>query len=252
MKVLINDQLVEYKDEGSGKVVLLLHGWGTNLATFDQLASHLTKKYRVIRLDFPGFGQSPAPHDDWHIADYAELVRSVLGKLKLSKVHAVIGHSFGGRVAIKAVSSGVLSSEKLVLVGSAGVKPRMKIKKMVFGSIAKVGKVATSLPMINRLQPLLRRRLYKTAGSTDYLNANEMRQIFLNTINEDLLDAASKIEIPTLLIWGDHDTETPLSYAKLLQKRIKDAGLIVIPNAGHFVYIDDFVKVAREMDNFLA
>jgi len=58
MKVLVNNQLIEYKDEGSGRVVLLLHGWGTNLATFDQLAGHLAKKFRVIRFDFPGFGQS--------------------------------------------------------------------------------------------------------------------------------------------------------------------------------------------------
>ena len=252
MKVLINDQLVEYKDEGSGRVIFLLHGWGANLSTFDQMAAHLSKKYRVVRIDFPGFGQSPRPNRDWFIGDYAGMVNGVLQKLKIDQLYAVVGHSFGGRVAITAVGLGLFRPEKVILIGSAGVKPKVKVKKAVFGSIAKVGKIATSAPIINRLQPLLRERLYKAAGSTDYLDANEMQQIFLNTVNEDLLVYLSKIKMPTLLIWGEDDTETPMSDAKLMLSRLSDANLVGIANAGHFVYVEAFDKVTAEMDKFLS
>jgi pimeloyl-ACP methyl ester carboxylesterase len=228
-----------------------LHGWGANLGTFDQLASHLAQKFRVIRFDFPGFGHSPKPDEDWSVNDYARITRDFLQKLKVKEVHAVIAHSFGGRIVIKGISLDYFQPRKVVLIGTAGVKSRQSIKKNIYKGIAKAGKFVTSLPILKKAQPVLRKRLYSTVGSMDYLQAGQMKKIFLNTINEDLLPEVAHIVQPTLMIWGENDTETPLKDADSMLKLLKNGQLIVIPNTGHFVYIEANERVIKELESFL-
>jgi len=251
MKVLVRDQLIEYKDEGTGRVVVLLHGWGTNLGTFDQLAGGLARQFRVIRFDFPGFGQSPKPSDDWHVREYAQLTRDLLQKLKIDDIHAIIAHSFGGRVVIKGISQGYLNPEKVVLIGAAGVKPHQSATKSLYKGVAKVGKLVTSVPILNKIQPALRQRLYSAAGSTDYLEAKALQTIFLNTINEDLLPFVRTITQPALLIWGENDLETPVADARKMMNELHDSKLLVVPDAGHFVYLDDSLAVRQSIEAFL-
>ena len=252
MNIIVDNQLIEYKDEGSGRAILLLHGWGVSLTTFNQLSDNLSKNFRVIRLDFPGFGLSPKPVDDWSVDDYAQITGKFLDKLKVDKLHAIICHSFGGRVTIKGISKGYFNPDKIVFIGTAGVKPRNSAKKLVYKLIAKTGKVMTSLPLVRKIQPKLRKKLYLAAGSTDYLNAKQMSRIFLNTINEDLLDDVANIKHPTLLIWGENDTETPLSDANLILDKLNDGRLVVIPNVGHFVYVEAFNRVIKEISEFIS
>jgi pimeloyl-ACP methyl ester carboxylesterase len=251
VKVLVNNQLLEYKDEGSGRVLVLLHGWGTSLGTFDQLAGHLAQNFRVIRFDFPGFGQSPKPADDWSVRSYAEITKALFEKLNIDEVYAVIAHSFGGRVVIKGVKQGLLAPKNIVLIGSAGVKPNQSASKSFYRTVAKVGKLATSVPGLRKVQPPLRKRLYSAAGSTDYLQAKQMQPIFLNVINEDLLPEVVSITQPTLLIWGKDDSETPLRDAHLMLASLGNGHLVVVPDAGHFVYTEAYDTVISELNKFL-
>jgi len=252
MKVLVNGQLIEYKKEGSGKTVLLLHGWGMSLGTFDQVAAHLVKKgYSVLRFDFPGHGSSPKPADDWGVGEYAQLTSDLLAKLKITDLYAVLGHSFGGRVIIKGFAKDLLKPSKVILIGAAGIKPAKSLKKQTFKAVAKLGKAVTSLPGLRQLRTNLRAKLYSAAGSTDYLLAGDMQGIFLRTINEDLLPEVPSIDVPTLLVWGQNDFETPVKDAITMVRLIKNAELVVVPDTGHFVYDDDFVAVKKELDLFL-
>ncbi|TAL14241.1 alpha/beta hydrolase [Patescibacteria group bacterium] len=251
MQIMVNGQLVQYKDEGKGRVILMLHGWGATLATFDDLVSHLSKSFRVIRLDFPGFGGSPKPDDSWGVGEYAQLVAGVINKLKLDELYAVIGHSFGGRVIIKGIANNYFRPKKVILVDTAGVKPPESVKKAMYKSIAKAGKVVTALPGLKTLRPTLRKKLYGAAGASDYLNAGSMQKIFLHTIDENLLPDVHEIVQPTLLIWGENDTETPVDDAQKIMSELADGQLMVIPDAGHFVYHDDPTAVIKELDAFL-
>ena len=252
MKVLVDGQLIEYKQEGGGKAVLLLHGWGTSLASFDTLAAHLVEKgFQVYRFDFPGFGGSPVPSSDWSVGDYVALTAAFVQKMKITKLHAVMGHSFGGRVIIKGVGTGALQPEKVVLMGAAGIKPKKTAKKVAFQAIAKTGKAVTSLPGLAGVRRKLQASLYAAAGSTDYLLSGPMKQIFLNTINEDLQQYLPNIQQPALLVWGEHDTETPLSDGKTMHSQLPDSELVVVPAAGHFAFDDDFGTVARAIDGFV-
>ncbi len=251
MKMIVSGLAVNYSDQGEGPVIVLLHGWGLKLETFEQLAHDLSVKYRVIRLDLPGFGGSQRPDSTWGVGEYAQFVASFLKKLKVSDVLAVIGHSFGGRIGIKGVGRGILKPEKLILMGSAGIKYSDSLRSRGFRGVAKVGKVVLSLPLLSLLRDKSRQRLYKAAGATDYLKTGSMRDIFIVSIEEDLRPDAAGIGVPTLMIWGHEDEITPVKDAYLLAKPIKDVRIEVLPQATHAVYLDQPDKAAGLIMSFL-
>ncbi len=253
MNLITQGLFTKYSDAGDrdAPVVVLLHGWGASSQNFDALAAHLAARFRVIWLDLPGFGGTQAPPEPWHIGDYAEFVKTFLDKLKIPQPQAVIGHSFGGRTLIAGVSRGILKPKNIVLMGSAGIKHSDTTRNQIFKLIAKTGKAVTLLPGLSRLRHRLRSRLYQAAGSDDYLKSGELRQTFLNTIGEDLQADAAHLQIPALLIWGEHDTDTPLADGRLLAATIPHATLKVVPGAGHYVHLDAPAEVQAAIDGFL-
>lgn len=252
MKIVINDQLVNYSDQGQGKVLLMLHGWGSRLETFDELALALAKNYRVIRLDFPGFGGSPRPQNDWTIEDYAKFIDAFLDKLKVIDMYAVIAHSFGGRVAIKMLGTNIRTTQKLVLIGSGGIKHSSSLRQQAYKTVAKTGKQILKLPGLKRAHSAVRRQLYKTAGASDYVESGELKAIFLNAINEDLRDTAANISLPSLLLWGSDDDQAPVSDAKIFHEKIRSSKLVIYPNTGHFTHTEKPAVVLQEIEDFLA
>jgi|ETNmetMinimDraft_21_1059911.scaffolds.fasta_scaffold46599_2 pimeloyl-ACP methyl ester carboxylesterase len=248
MKVLVHGQLIEYKKEGTGLAVLLLHGWGSSLATFDGLAEYYVKKgHTVYRFDFPGFGGSPAPEQAWSVSEYVDITTAFLEKMKVSHLAVLGGHSFGGRVIIKGVATNELDADRLVLLGAAGIKPKRTFKKASYGIVAKIGKFVTSLPGLGGLRERLRTKLYTAAGSTDYLLAGPMQATFLKTINEDLTKYLPEIAVPTVLVWGENDTETPVQDGERMQADMQHAQLTVVPEAGHFVHQDKLDAVIQAL-----
>lgn len=252
MKVIVHNLAVEYNDTGEGPLLLFLHGWGSSSKAFDALGGALKDKYRIITVDFPGFGGTQQPKEDWFIADYAKFVADFLQKVApQTDVYALFGHSFGGRVIVKAVSHNVVSADKLILMGAAGIKPKTTAKLRFFKLIAKVGKGLMALPVLSRFAAPLRQRLYGAIGSTDYLNSGSMKKIFLNTINEDLRDDARRISTPALLLWGEQDMETPLDQGREMQSLLQSASLKTFPQAGHYVFLDEKDGVLKQIEDFL-
>src|SRR5690348_8016012 len=144
MNAVVDGILVHYQESGdkNAPVALLLHGWAADVKSFAKLAEHLQKQFRVVRLDMPGFGASEQPSSDWHMADYAQFVSHFVAKVGLDGV-LLVGHSFGGRVSIKAVASGLLSPQKLVLLDSGGVQHSRDARNKMYKAIAKTGKMIT-------------------------------------------------------------------------------------------------------------
>jgi pimeloyl-ACP methyl ester carboxylesterase len=248
--LIVDSMDAHFRDEGAGPVVLLLHGWGDTLATFDTLIPELGEK-RFIRLDLPGFGASEPPQGAWDVSRYAAFVRHFLDKLGVAEPDILLGHSFGGRIAIKGVASGIFKSKKLILIASAGVAARRSARRRVFSILAKTGKILTAFPPLSLFRERLRGSLYRLAGSADYLQAGALKETFLNVIREDLRADAAKIKVPTLLVWGERDTETPLAEAHILEKVIAGARLDIIPGAGHFVQKDAPKETAEKIGAFI-
>lgn len=239
MKIKIKDTEVNYIQYGEGKDIILLHGWGQNIEMMRPIGDNLSNKYRITIIDFPGFGESEEPKTAWNINDYAILIEKLVKELKIKKP-ILMGHSFGGRVAIKYSSNNPI--EKLILFGSPCIRLETKQPLKV-----KILKKIKTLPGMDKIGEYMK----KYIGSRDYKAASPiMRQILVNTVNEDLSKAAKQIEEPTLLIWGESDTEAPLEEAKMLETIMPDAGLIVLPGT-HYAYLENLGQVLNILNTFL-
>lgn len=250
LKAIIQNLAIEYQDEGNGPVLLCLHGWKDNLHTFDQLTTLLSKTHRIIRLDLPGFGKSEIPTKAWFLDDYVDFVKHFIDKLKI-KPEFMLGHSFGGRIIIKGQTTKALNAKKLILIASAGIAHNQKLKKLLLKTLAKTGKIVTSIPPFSSLKEKLRTKLYDKIGS-DYLSAGPLKETFINIVREDLQNIAKRINCPTLLIWGTNDSETPLEDGKRLTSLINNSTLNIIDNASHFVHREHPQKVAHFIETFLS
>jgi len=249
MQIIVDDIDTQYKDTGSGPVVLLLHGWDGSAFSFDSLVSEL-KDRRFISLSFPGFGKSETPTNPWGVAEYAKFLTVFLKKLNISEIDIIVAHSFGGRVAIKAVATNLLLPKKLVLIGAAGVSQKTFFQHFI--SVAtRIGKLAVAIIPVASVRRRLKSIASRTVGSEDYRNAGSLQDTFVKVVNEDLKRDASKIKIPTLLIWGDQDRQTPLSDARTLQSCIQRSQLKIIEDADHFVFATEVKRVADMINTFL-
>lgn len=247
MRCIVQGLAVEYEDRGTGKVVVMLHGWGNTLHTFDSLAGTLSG--RIVRLDLPGFGESETPKTAWTLDDYVRFVKSFTGKMDI-KPDILVGHSLGGRILLKGVSTGALSARKIILIASAGVAERNTARNFFLGLLAKTGRIVTSVPPFNLLQGRLRRYLYKTIGG-DYAAAGALRGTFLNIVTEDLSEAAKGIAVPALIIWGGDDDTTPVREGERLNQLIAGSTFRVIGGAGHFVHKEKPDEVSAIMRQFI-
>lgn len=249
MQVVVNGLITRYQEAGKGKSLLFLHGWGDEGKTFTELMAAFRSKYRVITLDLPGFGATPPPAEVWGLSEYANFVAAFLKKIKVQPV-GVIAHSNGAAVAIKAVASGQLTPEKLVLLGAAGIRPKKPVRNLLFNAIAKTGKVVTvALP--DKTRKKLRGRLYHTIGS-DYRSVEGMEETFKKTVAEDVLHDAASLHLPVLIIYGEGDDATPPALGELFHQEIANSSFEVIGDAGHFVHLDAKGRVEARLKEFLA
>jgi len=242
---------LNYIVEGSGKDILVIHGWGANINTIMPIVNILKDKFRVHAIDLPGFGLSSQPKEVINSFQYAEIIKKYIDKMGIDKI-TLIGHSFGGKLSIILGSKYPELVEKIVLIDSAGLIPKRGPKYYI-----KVYSFKTLKLLYKNLFFWIKDdeklgKLYKKFGSTDYKEASGvMRKILVTVVNENLFPLLNKIKAPTLLIWGENDTATPLYMGKIMEKEIKDSGLIVFEGAGHYAYLDDFRRFSIIVRNFL-
>lgn len=240
MKINVKDVEINYIQYGEGKDIILLHGWGQNIEMMKPIGDKLSNKFRITIIDLPGFaGATKEPPYAWTLTDYMLMLEDFIEKTNINKP-IIIGHSFGGRLAIKYSANHII--EKVVLFGSP-VRPEKDTQSLK----VKVLKSIKRLPGMNKFGEYMKKHI----GSRDYKNASPiMRQILVNVVNEDLTDYASKIEEPTLLVWGDNDEEASIEDAKLLEQIMPDAGLVVLPGT-HYAYLENINQVINILNNFL-
>ena len=240
MEAVINGIRVNYVMEGQGDTVLLLHGWGSSLEPFRALIGQLKAKYRVVALDLPGFGGSDEPDAPWGVDGFVDFVLAFIETLDVKKL-SLVGHSYGGRIIIKLANRELpFTIDKITLIGSAGIKPPKSNKKTFKQTVFKAGKWLFTRKLMAKLFPDALEGLRVKFGSADYAAASPlMRQCMVKSISEDLTHLLPGIKAPTLLIWGENDTATPLSDGKLMEKSIPDAGLAVIPGTGHYCFLEN-------------
>jgi pimeloyl-ACP methyl ester carboxylesterase len=239
-----------YQDDGQGDPVVLLHGWGASSQSLAGVAASLATGFRVVSVDLPGFGWSGAPTDAWGTAQYADHVRQLLDTLGLEKV-ALLGHSFGGGIAIFLAAEHPARVTRLILVASARVRtrPRLAVRAKVVAT--KLLRRVLTLPGWGRLGERILRRWQDRVGSRDYRAAGPMRPTLVRVVNEDLSPMLPMIQAPTLLLWGDQDQEVRRPAVEMMVAQIRGARLVTFPGAGHFPFHDAPEAFQRHLTGFL-
>lgn len=238
---------------GEGEAAVFLHGWGANRSLYDNIIASVEKKYKVIAPDFPGFGGSDEPKEAWDVGAYADFVIELLQKLDVKKA-VLVGHSFGGRVIFKLFEKENLPFEidKVILIDSAGVKPKKTAKQKIKQRMYKISKLVLTAKPVRKLFPDAMENLRKKNGSADYNAASPMmRRCLVLAVNEDLTHVFPRVYAPTLLIWGDRDDATPISDARLMEEKIPDCGLVICEGAGHYSFLQQPEKCRRVICSFL-
>lgn len=244
MNIKIDDLNINYdfrgEQNGGDTLVVLLHGWGSNIKLFDNLMNVISQKYPVTALDMPGFGLSEEMSEPWDVGQYTDFVIKFISGFNYKKV-ILLGHSFGGRVIIKMLTQRDIPFEvpNIIMVDAAGIKPKKTFKQKLRQRVFKIGKWFYNLKIVKKISPKGLDNWRKKFGSADYNDASEiMKTTLVKTVNEDLTDYISKITADALLIWGENDTATPLSDGQLMEKLIKNSGLVTLKNAGHYSFLE--------------
>ncbi len=215
--------------QGTGRSVVMMHGWGRKLDDLLPLGEILKTKSTPILVDLPGFGESTAPESVWSTFDYGKYI---IDQIKEEKID-LLGHSFGGKIALSMAIKYPERVNKLILIATSGLKKRRTFfEKIKFSSIRTLGK------MIKAFDKLFSTKYFETKftprfASLDYKNAGIMKPILVKSINEDFSSEIDKIKCKTLILWGEKDTETPPEIAFKLNKFIPGSKLIMFPYHGH-------------------
>ena len=220
--------------------IIFLHGWGQNIEMMKPIADPLQETHDIILVDLPGYGKSSEPTFTWKISDYVECIHTLVDRLKIEDP-ILIGHSFGGKIALLYASK--YQVNKLVLFGSP-----FKKEIETLSTKTKILKKLKKVPGLNRFEQFAKRHI----GSTDYKNATpRMREILVETVNLDISKEVKKINCPTLLVWGTCDEEVPLQRAYELESLIPDAGVVTYEDATHYAYLEYLGKTISILHNFL-
>ncbi len=259
MEALIQDCRLYYRYEPAKKAgaptLLLLHGWGCDGSIFHAFEKAFSSHAALLTVDFPGHGQSGEPPVPWGVPEYAEQLRGLLDQLHIERTD-LIAHSFGGRVAIYLASHHPERIGKMILTGAAGLrKPPTKAqskRQKRYQRCKRLLNMLAKVPFLRKITQKLLERLRLRYGSPDYNRLNEnMRKTFVKVISQDLTGMLTEIQSPTLLVWGENDTETPLWMGRKMEQSIPDAGLVVFDGRSHFAFLEEAGRFQVIANQFL-
>ncbi len=265
--------------EADAPVAVLLQGWGTCYGLYDPVAALIGDRFKVVQFDLPGFGASEEPKEPWSVEDYADFFLDFLHAMKIDEC-MLIGHSYGGRIILKLTGDpkyagkivtqrpdarGTVGREgdrdgmespivvpRLILIDSAGIPPvrtpEQKRRQLSYKMLRKV----FANKVIYWLFPEIIDDWRSRQGSEDYRRASEiMKGTLVKSVNEDLTYCLPGIRQDTLLIWGENDTATPMRDAHVMEEKIPNSGLAVIPGTGHFSFAENPALFAQIMNAFV-
>jgi pimeloyl-ACP methyl ester carboxylesterase len=256
-QIAIGGVQLHYSDEGNrldSTPLLLIHGTSSSLRTWDGVTAQLKNQYRIIRFDLPGFGLTgPNPNRDYSTSYYNQVIDSLLSALHVSRV-IIVGNSLGGSIATQYAIYQPAKVRGLVLVDAAGLPPAKK-------TTGAIGFKLAQMPVINRLltiitpRELVKKSLQDAYGDTgkvtdslttqyfDMLTREGNRQALIDRMRQgwQVTDSnfLTKVEAPTLIVWGSKDRLIPVENAELFQQKIKNSQVHIWENLGHVPMEED-------------
>ena len=241
MNVTVNGISINYERAGRGAALIFVHGWGGSHNSLKDLITLAARDFDAITLDLPGFGKSGNPPADWGVGEYANIVYKFTKQLGLNDVY-YFGHSFGGSLGIYLAAHRPDFIKKLVLCASS--YKRTARPKTASGLLHQL----KHAPALQPFKKLAYRILYP---QSDALRFPHLENNFRNIVTEDLTPLIAKIKQPTLILWGEADSMTPLAWAHELHHAIADSHLVTFPNIGHGLPLTHAEVVYKEVKKWL-
>lgn len=244
---------INFKRSANGagrKQILILHGWGSSIKSWKKVQNDLYGYgFEVIVPDMPGFGESDPPPAPWNGEAYVNWLLGFIESQKLKTPINIVGHSFGGGLAIKLAVEYPGLVDHLILIGAARMGQKRKFRKKIFNIIARAGRLIAFVPGFE----LVRKGFYKfVVGSRDYeRTTGDMRETIKIILKENLSTQVHKIKSPTMIIWGNKDRATPIEDAYFLNREIKGSSLEIIAGHGHALNIESPEKIAKIISEFI-
>ena len=250
MQVKIKDWNINYEVIGEGKPIIMLHGWLTDLETMRPLTTNLSKNFKIYLVDVVGFGKSDLPEEPLTTDEFGDFLKEFIEKLNIENP-ILIGHSNGGRIIINSVGRKIVNPRKIVLIDSAGLKPKRTLTYYLKVGFFKTGKIILNLLPNTESVKEFRKKLRGKVGSSDYQSSPTVLKDTMKIIlNEDQRPLLKNINVPTLLIWGSLDTATPISDAREIERILPDCGLVEYPYGTHFSYLENIENCKLVLDEF--
>ena len=251
-KILIDGLKINYKIAGQGPAILILHGWGGSSDSWISVQEILAKEgFKIIVPDFPGFGKSETPFEPWGVREYSNFVLNLTKILELQKFF-LLGHSFGGRVAIKFSVFYPGKIKSLILLDSAGIKQKWGLEEKLIFRLSKLGNAIFTFPPLKRFKNKFRNLFYIFLRHKDYAKVEgTMRKIFKKVLTEDLLKDLPRIKTRTLIIWGEFDKLVPVKYAHTFKEKIENSKLEILLKIGPSPHLEVPEKLAKIIIQFL-
>lgn len=232
-----------YEIKGRGEPIIILHGWGRSIEDFLDVKEILSKKYQIYLIDLPGFGKSDNLKKPYTLDDYVVFLKKFIDFNNIENP-IIIAHSFGGRIALRYAS--LYQTNKMILISSAGIK-RFSLK--VKGKIILYKLKKWYYKTFNKISAY--ERLINSSGSVDYKSSNDiMKKTLSNIVKIDQRKELKEIDAEVLLIWGKMDTATPYKDGLLMNKKIKNSGLVPF-NTGHFPFLEDSYAFRQVIKSYL-
>jgi pimeloyl-ACP methyl ester carboxylesterase len=225
--------------------LIFLHGWGGSWQSWHPILERLKSDFNLYAPDLPGFGQEPISKP-YFLDDYVNFVTDFIKKNKI-KNPILIGHSFGGAITSKIAIDKKISLSKIILVDSASIRhPYSTSQKNKFKIISFFKKI---FPFTQSFYYKLTKKL-----DSDYASLKDnpiLQKTFQNIIQHDLTNQLSTIKTPTLIIWGENDTDTPLTDGQKIHKLIPKSEFINYPKTSHFAYLEEQEKFTNDIKKFI-
>ena len=265
--VAIDGMQVHYRIEGKGMPILLVHGTGSSLHTWDDWTLKLKENYQVIRMDLPAFGLTgPNKTGDYSIEKYTQFLEEFVAQLKLDSM-ILAGNSLGGNIAWNYASKKPEKVQKLILVDASGLptnKPQPWIFKMaktpvlsnLFLYITPKSIIEDNLKQVYEDDTKITDALIARFHDLTLREGN--RKAFIERAKIDFTPSeASKkeqlqnLQTPTLLIWGAKDAWIPLENGKRMDALLPNSKLVVLQNSGHVPMEENPTESFKVLNEFL-
>lgn len=217
--------------------IVILHGWGHSRKMWMGFCS-MFKKQNVICPDLPGFGERKLISDKWKVSDYADWLEKYLNNQNLEDI-VLIGHSFGGKIAIEYASRHQTKIKKIILISAPVLRrPSLPTKIKI---------------IINKIFKLTHSSLKATIKNSEYEEAKRtgLGKVFTNSVVYDATSILPKIKVPTLIVWGDKDKDAPVEIAAEMHRMIKNSKIEILSGLAHNIYLENPVILYGLINNFI-